>query len=82
MEKESNPAPGLQNQLNVLSQRLADVERRLTFLERSITPARKAKELHRENNPKSGSVKRPLDHNYLKKTIDAARRRYEHEHSQ
>lgn len=81
MEKEGNSIPGLQNRLNMLSQRLVDVERRLTSLERSTTPVRKAKELRREDNPKSGSVKRPLHHSYLKKTIDAARRRYEREHS-
>lgn len=82
MEKEGKQTSGLQNQLNMLSQRLADVERRLTFLERSITPAHNAKEFRGKNDPKAKSAKAPLHHNYLKKTIDAARRRYEREHAQ
>lgn len=81
MEREDSSAPDLQDQLNALSQRLADVERRLTFLERSVTPTRRAEELRRDDNPKP-RTRQLLHHNYLKKTIDAARRRYEREHSQ
>jgi hypothetical protein len=82
MEKESNPMPSLQNQLNMLSQRLAEIERRLNSLERSTTPVHIAKELRKENNPKPERTKQPLHHKYLKKTIDAAKRRYEREHRQ
>ncbi len=82
MDREGSSMPDLQDQLNALSQRLANVERRLTFLERSMTPARKVEESRGENNPKSSRPRQLLHHNYLKKTIDAARRRYEREHSQ
>ena len=81
MDKENNLIPSLQTQLNILSQRLNDIERRLSFLERSMVPARKAAELRGKDNPKPEQIKRPLHHNYLRKTIDAARRRYEREHN-
>jgi len=72
---------GSQNQLNSISQRLTEVEERLKTLERAMNPVGKAKNLREKTNPMPKRNPRPLRHNYLKKTIADARRRYEREQS-
>lgn len=75
MSKKSNPS--LQKAVDSISERLDQIDARLEALENSGNPSSKAKEL-RKKNP--SPPKKDVNHNYLRKTIDDAKRRYEQEH--
>ena len=76
---ESKHILALKSQLSSLMQRLLEIERRLGALERSagvgksVTPPVR---LNPSPQPRLGTI----NHNYLKRTISAARREYEREH--
>ncbi len=69
-------------QLNSISKRLTEIERRLDALEQGRNPTSRAKDLRPEPRPKP-TARKPatstIKYNYLKKTIDDARRSYEKE---
>lgn len=71
--------PSLQGRLDSVIQRLEKVEKRLDILEEAAKPVSKAKELRRKDLPPPSEDSSP-NHNYLKRTIDDAKRRYEREY--
>jgi hypothetical protein len=76
---EEDPYLQIRDELSRVSQRLAEVERRLKLLERSVNPASRVDSLH---NPDLGPERKtsPIKHRYLDRVIDEARRRYKQEH--
>jgi hypothetical protein len=67
-----------ENQLNLLSQRLTEIERRLSILEKSAGIRRASgNPLKFIQSPQTG--KKPVNHTYLKRAISAAKREYERE---
>lgn len=72
--------PPIKGRVEALSRRMDELERRLKVLEQAATkPVSTAKEL-RSKSPSPTRKREPPNHNYLKKTIDDAKRRYEQEH--
>lgn len=71
----------LQNQVDDLEKRLKKAEDRLKRLEKSSSSNPKMK---KRKNPKGKADPKEsdtTDHNYLKKTIGEAKKRYEREHN-
>ncbi|KXB03770.1 hypothetical protein AKJ35_00365 [candidate division MSBL1 archaeon SCGC-AAA833F18] len=75
MSKKSNSS--FQKVIDSISERLDQIDARLKALENPGNPSSKAKE-HRKKNPSPS--KKDVNHNYLRKTINDAKRRYEREH--
>lgn len=79
----------LRNQVRKLAERIKKIEKRLDKLEDSDVEKSKSRNSKKKSksknnlfsdNSKSSKTDDDLNHNYLKKTIDKARKRYEREH--
>lgn len=66
----------LESQLNSLIRQMAEFERRLSILERFY----RSSVVQPRPNPPAESHEPSVNHNYLKRTISAARREYERAH--
>lgn len=71
----------LKNRMEDLVERIEDVEGRLERLEKSArsSPKRKGSKGNKKSSS-SSKGENPTKHNYLRKTINDAKRRYEREH--
>lgn len=69
--------PVLQDEVDALSERLDEIEGRLNELEKA--KGFRSSKRSRKPNPGTSTKKDPVEHNYLRKVINDAKRRYEQE---
>ncbi|MGC8816630.1 MAG: hypothetical protein ACP5PX_02290 [Candidatus Hadarchaeum sp.] len=67
----------LEEKLNFLRAKISELERRITILERNLTPPKPLAPKTPHSTTDSAQKKTDLDHKYLSRAIDLAKRDYD-----